>query len=119
MLDGHAKLAPRFLGLFEAEAAGKIEILVSTITIAEVLAGPFGAGQEALAQRYATALQAFGVVAVSADIAISAARLRSRYKLKLPDALQLATALEVGAYALVTHDSDFSAVEGINVLSGG
>jgi predicted nucleic acid-binding protein len=34
------------------------------------------------------------------------------------DALQAATALEVGAQALVTHDRDFSRYKGLTVLYG-
>lgn len=39
-----------------------------------------------------------------------AARLRLRYKLKLPDALQLSAAVSEGGYRLVTHDRDYSNV---------
>ena len=118
VLEDHPQFAPRFVGLFEAEAAGSLEILISAITLSEVLTGPFQAGQEALAQRYATALQAYTVIPVDNEIAVSAARLRSRYRLKLPDAIQPATVLESGAHGLVTNDIDFSVVEGITLMLG-
>jgi predicted nucleic acid-binding protein len=38
--------------------------------------------------------------------------------LKLPDAIQLATALDIGAAAFVTHDRDFSQVTGVQILMG-
>jgi predicted nucleic acid-binding protein len=38
--------------------------------------------------------------------------------LKFPDAVQLASALDIGAAALVTHDRDFSRVQGLPVLTG-
>jgi predicted nucleic acid-binding protein len=44
--------------------------------------------------------------------------MRATYGLELPDAIQLATALEIGANALVTHDRDFSKVRGLQVLTG-
>ncbi|MDP2024174.1 MAG: PIN domain-containing protein, partial [Hydrogenophaga sp.] len=47
-----------------------------------------------------------------------AAQLRAQHRLKLPDALQLATALEAGASAFVTHDRDFSGVSALPVLTG-
>jgi len=56
------------------------------------------------------------IVPMTAPIASLAARLRVRYRLRLPDAIQLATALDIGAAALVTHDRDFSAVQGLPVL---
>jgi predicted nucleic acid-binding protein len=57
------------------------------------------------------------VVDFTSDIAESAARLRGRYGLKLPDAIQLASALAINADALVTHDRDFASVTGIQVLA--
>ena len=86
--------------------------------MAEVLAGPFRNGQDVLAKRYEKALSAFDVIPVSQDIAVSASRLRISCKLKLMDALQAATALDIGAQALVTHDRDFSCLKGLAVLYG-
>ncbi|PUE45879.1 hypothetical protein B9Z47_15380 [Limnohabitans sp. 2KL-1] len=118
LLEDHAEFAPRFVGLFEAAERGQIQLALSTVTLAEVLTGPFKAGQTALAKRYETALSAYQVVPLSAAVASLAAQLRASYRLKLPDAVQLATALQMGAAALVTHDRDFSAVQGLPVLMG-
>ncbi len=118
LLQDHAEFAPRFVGLFEASRAQQLHIALSTVTLAEVLVGPFKAGQDALARRYERALRAFEVVSVSPEIAVQAARLRSRYGLKLPDAIQLASALDVGATALVTHDRDFAKVRGLRIVHG-
>ena len=118
LLEDHAEFAPRFVGLFEAAERGQIQLALSTLTLAEVLTGPFKAGQTALAKRYETALGAYQVVPLSAAVASLAAQLRVQYRLKLPDAVQLASALLIGASALVTHDRDFSAVQGLPVLMG-
>ena len=118
LLEEHAEFAPRFVGLFEAAERGQIQLALSTVTLAEVLTGPFKAGQTALAKRYETALGAYQVVPLSAAVASLAAQLRVQYRLKLPDAVQLASALQIGAAALVTHDRDFSAVQGLPVLMG-
>jgi len=104
--------------LFEAAAHGNLNLALSTITLTEVLAGPYNAGQTALAKRYEKALCSYHVVPVSASIAALASQLRAQYQLKLPDALQLATALDVGAAAMVTHDRDFSRVKGLAILMG-
>lgn len=50
------------------------------------------------------------------SIAYTAARLRARHKLKLPDAIQLASALAINAHALVTHDRDFAKVRGMRIV---
>lgn len=118
LLDGNTPFADRFVGLFEAAQKGELDIALSTVTLAEVLTGPFKGGQSALAKRYEKALSQYTVVAVSVSIAVLAAQLRASYRLRLPDAIQLATALDIGAAALVTHDRDFSRVTGIDILTG-
>lgn len=119
LLDGHTKFSSLFEGLFMAYEDGQLRIAISTIAMAEVLAGPFKNGQDVLAKRYEKALSAFEVIPVTQDIAVSASRLRISCKLKLMDALQAATALEIGAQALATHDRDFSRFSGLPVLYGG
>lgn len=117
ILESHPQFADQFAGLFEA-AAGKLNIALSTITLAEVLTGPLKAGQTALAKRYEKALSAYTLISVTPSIAALAAQLRVQYRLKLPDAIQLATALDTGAAAFVTHDRDFSQVTGMAILTG-
>jgi predicted nucleic acid-binding protein len=118
LLEDHAEFAPRFVGLFEAAERGQFQLALSTITLAEVLTGPFKAGQTTLAKRYENALNQYQVVPMTPAVASLAAQLRVEYRLKLPDAVQLALALDIGAAALVTHDRDFSAVQGLPVLMG-
>lgn len=118
LLESHPQFADLFVGLFEAAEAGTISIALSTVTLAEVLTGPHKAGQTALAKRYEKALCQYEVVSVSVPIAALAAQLRAQHRLKLPVALRLATALETGASAFVTHDRDFSGVTALPVLTG-
>jgi predicted nucleic acid-binding protein len=115
-LEAHPKFAGRYEALFARHAAGELSLAVTTITIAEVLTGPLGAGEEALSKRYRTVLESWQVVELTADIAETAARLRARHKLKLADAIQLASALAINADALVTNDRDFAKVRGLRVL---
>jgi predicted nucleic acid-binding protein len=60
----------------------------------------------------------YGLVAHPAQVAAMAAQLRVQYRLKLPDAVQLASALDIGAVALVTHVRDFFEVLDFPVLTG-
>lgn len=116
-LEDHPKLARRFQRLFEEHANGRLRFAVTTITIAEVLAGPLGAGDESLARRYRSILESWQVVVLDAEIAESAARMRASLRLKLADAVQVASALAVNADAIVTHDRDFSRVPSPRVIS--
>jgi predicted nucleic acid-binding protein len=118
LLQDHPQFAPQFLGLFEAAERGQVLLALTTITLAEVLSGPLKAQQTTLAKRYENALNRYQVVPMSAPIASLAAQLRVQYHLKLPDAVQLASALRIEAAALVTHDRDFAKVKGLPVLSG-
>lgn len=117
VLEGHARLAERFRGVFEAHASGGLQLAVSTVTIAEVLTGPLLAADEALAARYRAILESWQVVDLTTEIAVTAARLRASSGLKLPDAVQAASALAINAHALVTHDRDFSRVLSLRILS--
>ena len=118
LLDGHPVFAPLFEGLFEAHEQGLVEIAVSAVALAEVLTGPLRHKQDTLAKRYEKALAGFDLVPVTQKVALTAARLRANTGLRLPDAIQAATALETGAAALVTHDRDFSKLKGLKILSG-
>ena len=118
VLEAHPEFADRFAGVLEAADAGHVQLALSSITLAEVLTGPFKAGQTALAKRYEKALMHYTVVPVSAQIAALAAQLRAQYRCRLPDAIPLATAIDVGASTFVTHDRDFLQVTGITVPTG-
>jgi predicted nucleic acid-binding protein len=117
VLEDHPKLGPRFEPLFEAHAAGRVRFAVTTITIAEVLTGPLRAGDDALARRYRAILESWQPVELDIDIAESAARLHASLRLRLADAVQVASALAINAAALVTHDRDFSRVPSLRLLS--
>lgn len=116
-LEGHPTLARRFEPLFERHAAGEIRFAITTIGLAEVLAGPLMSGDDILAGRYRKVLGLWDVVDLDADIAEGAARLRASLGLKLVDAVQVASAVAIGADALVTHDRDFRRVKSIPVLT--
>ena len=119
LLESHPVLADRFAGLFEAAADGELTIALSTITLAEVLTGPAAAGLTALGKRYERALCQYEVVPITVPIAALAAQLRVQHRLRLPDALQLACALETGVAALITHNRDFKRVTALPVVDGG
>ena len=119
LLSDVQPLSDYFAPLFEAVEQGRNRIMVSTITVAEVLVGPLRNGEETLAKRYRDSLtkaKGWSSVPLSIDIAASAARIRAAYRLKLPDAIQLATALETDSYALVTYDRDFKSIDEILIV---
>jgi predicted nucleic acid-binding protein len=56
------------------------------------------------------------LVALDAETAMEAARVRAAYRLKLPDAIQVSTAIRCGATALVTHARGFGRIRGLRVV---
>ena len=117
LLEGRAGFAELYQPLLDAQAAGQVRFAVSAITLIEVLAGPLGKRQEALAARYQRLMESWLVVPVDAEVAASAARIRATEGLRLPDAVQVACAIAAQAHALVTHDRDFSRITAIRVLT--
>ena len=112
-------LAAQFMSVFEAIDAGRIQAVVTPITVAEVVCGPMKAGNEALAERYRYALCSgigWSLREMDADIAMLAARLRLQHRIKLPDAIQLATAVHEGCHALITYDRDFGDATAVSIL---
>jgi predicted nucleic acid-binding protein len=112
-------LAARFRSIFADIDRGRIQALVTPITVAEIVSGPLKSGKDALAERYRRTITqnpGWHVRDIDSDVAVLAARLRLRHKLKLPDALQLAAALSEGCFALVTHDRDFASVKDLPIL---
>ena len=119
VLEDHPEFAAAFRPVFAAHDDGLVRLAVTIVTLAEVLTGPLSAGAEVLAERYRATLKSWFVVDLDAQIAESAARLRTACKLKLADAVQAASALAIGADALVTHDRDFSPLRDLRVLGVG
>jgi predicted nucleic acid-binding protein len=118
-LEGHPRLAERFATIFDAAESGLAAIVISTVTLAEVLSGPLRTGNELPTAQYREALTrslGWQVMAFDVDTAVEAARIRATYRLRLPHAIQVATAIRVGAAALVTHDRALRRVSGLRVV---
>ena len=108
-----------YLPLFEKIDAGELHAVISVITLSEIIAGPLRHNNEIIADRYYQALTTqanWRVQNMDAELSFTAARIRASYKLKLPDAIQVATTIHSNSSALVTHDRDFYSVNEIEIL---
>lgn len=117
VFEGHPKLATRFKPLFDAHVQGKLRFAVTTVAVCEVLTGPAMSNDEAALRRYRAMFESWEVVDLNLSIAESAARLRASLRLRTADAIQAASALEINAAALVTHDRDFARLRSLRVIS--
>ncbi|WP_013324755.1 type II toxin-antitoxin system VapC family toxin [Gloeothece verrucosa] len=112
---------PQFVDLVDPifeRLEADITAVVSGITLSECLVGAIRLGLADLEQAFVDVLQQEQVVFVDINAAIAreAARLRVRYNLQLPDALQVAAALMAGCEAFLTNDAALKRVTELRVL---
>jgi len=119
-IEENETFLPLVAPIFDDVAAGRREVVTSSLTLLEVLVVPYRAGNLALAARYEAYLsQSRGVrlVEIGRPQLRMAAQLRALHpKVRTPDALQVATALSAGCTAFVTNDRDLPAVPGLAIL---
>ena len=118
-MEAHPRYLPILEPLFQAADAGRLELVTSAVTLLEVLVVPFRAGDARLAERYEALLtQSAGLECI--DLSLPnlriAAQLRAQFRVKTPDALQLAAALSRRCTALVTNDRDLPAIPTLRVI---
>ena len=92
--------------------------VTSTITMTELLVRPYREANEPLVNHYYGLLSSFpNLEWVAPDLALAdtAARIRAQHRVRTPDALQVATAINGGATAILTNDSDIARVREIEV----
>ena len=119
-IEEHGLFLPLVAPVFEDVAAGRREVVTSSLTLLEVLVVPYRAGNVALAERYEACLsrsRGVRLVEIGRAHLRVAAQLRALHAaLRTPDALQLAAALSAGCSAFVTNDRDLPGVPGLRVL---
>lgn len=95
------------LALLKELDAGTLLGVTSELSLAEVMVVPLARNDDELCRAYLGLLRPHGaldVVPVSRETLLEAARLRSVTKMKLPDAIHVATAAMSGATAFVSAD---------------
>ncbi len=98
---------------------GEIAGFCSVITLTEVMTRPMQMGDRRLEHAYRSLLQHsrhFALAPIDEATAYQAAVLRARYKLRTPDALQMAAAIRCGCQAFITNDQALTRVQELRVL---
>ncbi len=109
---------PLLQPLWLTAQARTIEIVSSELTLMEVLVGPLKSGNTALERAFEQAVQGtdMRLLPITQPILREAARLRATTKLKTPDALHAATALNAVCALFVTNDVSFRGVGGLPLV---
>ena len=115
--------ADRFLPLvkplFEAIDRGELMGVTSGLSLMEVLVVPYRFGNSALADRYESLLtnsRGLRFIDVDCHLLKAAAQLRATFKLKPPDAIQVAAALVADCKSFLTNDRRIPAVPSLKIL---
>ena len=93
--------------------------ICSLVALLEILVKPLRRQRPDVAQNYQVVLSAFPhlqIVPVGAEEVRVAAELRAAYRLRVADAIQLATAAVQGATCFVTNDRALTRVDTVKVL---
>ncbi|MBI5789746.1 MAG: PIN domain-containing protein [Candidatus Schekmanbacteria bacterium] len=93
--------------LFNLIAEGSLNAVTSLITLIEVLVQPIKHGNKDLEEKYRKLLlysNNLEIENMNLDIAERTAELRAKYNIRVPDAIQLATALVRRAEVFITND---------------
>jgi predicted nucleic acid-binding protein len=93
--------------------------VTSTVTVAEILTKPFADKQFSLAEEIKFTLKSFSslfVTSIDEKLAEAAALIRARYAIRLPDALQVAAAIQGEATVFLTNDKRIKKVDALEVL---
>jgi predicted nucleic acid-binding protein len=118
-IEDHPTYADLLAPFFEAVKSGEIRVVTSTVTLLKMLVHPLKRGDESLAHEYNDILLSspyIFTVPVTPATAQTAAELRAMSKLKAPDAIHLATAINHRADAFLTGDRDFGEFDLMRIL---
>jgi len=114
-LTGQGERAVAVRGVLLAAAQGDVELVLSTVSEAELLVAPLRQPDPEAASRPVHELlagpPAFDVRPVSGQVARLAASYRARWNLRLADALVAASAVDAGCDALLGNDARFHRLE--------
>ncbi|MGH9801827.1 MAG: type II toxin-antitoxin system VapC family toxin [Blastocatellia bacterium] len=98
---------------------GQVNAVTSPVTLAECLVQPIRQGLTQLQQDFIDVVvngSNTSFVLLDQQTGEIAAQLRAQYKLRLPDALQLAAALNHGCDAFLTNDAQLKRVTELQIL---
>ncbi|GAC1587284.1 MAG: PIN domain-containing protein [Sphingomicrobium sp.] len=105
--------------VIEQLEVGKFRGVASELTLLELIVKPLQLGRQDAADDYETLLSYFPNLTlepITRDVLLEAAALRARYRLRTPDAIQLATGFKCGATLAITNDEGWRHVAGIDTI---
>ena len=118
-IEEDKQFLPLVKPLFEAIDHGTLLAVTSGLTLMEVLVVPYRTGNFSLADRYEALLtrsRGLRFIEVDRPLLRAAAQLRAAYRLKPPDAIQVAAAMVANCQAFLTNDRRIPSMPGLKVF---
>ncbi len=118
-VEQHPVYQPLCDPLFESIEKGTVKASTSTLTLMETLVQPYRRKLDDLVLKFYSLLTTYPNIIwidLTIDVADTAARLRAEYRLKTPDAIQLASAISSGANGFICNDAAFKKTKEIDCL---
>lgn len=118
VIEDHPRFARLALPVLQAVDAGRVSGLASVLTLTEVLVKPLEQGRADLVRRYRRILGgSLDLRAVTAEVAEEAARIRATGRVRLADAVHLATARLAEVDIFLTNDERLKSFREVRVVT--
>lgn len=116
--ESHPDFSPLTNELFVLIDKKQLKIVSSFISLVEILSFPRLEGQGLLIEKYKNLLltnEGIQIIFPNVEISEKTAELRRKFRLKTPDALQIASAFAAGAKIFVTNDDYLAKIKDLPV----
>lgn len=117
-IEGRTEYQSVLMSIFSSIDKGEYAFISSTITLLEVLVKPIKENRSDIVQKYTellTTSKGIDIFDITISVAKEAAKIRAKYGLKTPDAIQLATAIIFGADLFLSNDNRLKTVTEIKI----
>ena len=118
-LEQHPAFAAPAGRILEKLRQGAFQGFSSELILLELTVKPLQLARQDVADEYEVLIDDFpnfDLVPISREILLEAAALRAHYRLRTPDAIQIATGLRMGATLLVTNDDTWRKIPSLETL---
>jgi predicted nucleic acid-binding protein len=118
-IENHPQFSDIVEVFIEQLDQGNIQGIISPVTVAECLVNPLKNKDQKLQQDFVDFMlrqKSIRLKETDVNISIKAAQIKANYNLKLPDALQVATAIIAGCDSFLTNDKKLSRISELQIL---
>ncbi len=119
LVQDHPRYGAWCSSFFQGIEQGRTSGVTSTVSLLEALVQPYRLQDDQLVLKFYALLTTYPHliwIPVTLEVADRAAELRARYRLRTPDAIQIATAIDGGATCFIGNDKGLRRVKEIECL---